>query len=58
MRGARARAQQRDTGRHKKERDRTRALSPEVLRRVSPREILGYVRVVRELADNELARSA
>lgn len=54
----RARAQQRDTGRREKERDGTRALSPEVLRRVSPRGILGYVRVVRELADNELARSA
>jgi len=37
---------------------RERALSPEVLRRVSPRGILGYVRVVQELADNELARSA
>lgn len=54
MRGARAR----DTERHGKERDRARVLSPEVLRRVSPRGILGYVRVVRELADNELARSA
>ena len=39
-------------------RERERALSPEVLRRVSPRGILGYVRVVQELADNELARSA
>lgn len=39
-------------------RARERALSPEVLRRVSPRGILGYVRVVQELADNELARSA
>lgn len=54
MRGARAR----DKVRYGKERDRARALSPEVLRRVSPRGILGYVRVVRELADNELARSA
>lgn len=58
MHGARARARQRDTGRREKERDGTRALSPEVLRRVSRRGILGYVRVVRELADNELARSA
>lgn len=39
-------------------RARERALSPEVLRRVSPRGIFGYVRVVQELADNELARSA
>lgn len=55
VRGARAlgSATRRDTIR-----ERERALSPEVLRRVSPRGIFGYVRVVQELADNELARSA
>lgn len=55
VRGARAlgSATRRDTIRA-----RERALSPEVLRRVSPRGIFGYVRVVQELADNELARSA
>lgn len=55
VRGARAlgSATRRDTIRA-----RERALSPEVLRRVSPRGILGYVRIVQELADNELARSA
>lgn len=55
VRGARALG---STTRRDTIRARERALSPEVLRRVSPRGILGYVRVVQELADNELARSA
>lgn len=57
MHGARARLAARHGG-TREIRERERALSPEVLRRVSPRGILGYVRVVQELADNELARSA